>query len=563
MKITALGESADFATLHTEKLFSKFKSHELSCKGRPNHDASFTIKAWITSALIGGHDGNPISTTISSALEFALSSLAAASDEQYKSIPNDEIALLARRFQALHKFHKEMRRSPRGCFECGDTTHFIANCPKRKKLDSSNKYDFIKQNDYSKGDDKKKHRFGDRKKKKFQKIMSRVCADLSDFDFSSDDSSSSKEDEKVKRKQGDFTGLCLMGKSSRHISDSDSVISDDLSPKSLSLRVAELESALCNQDKLLCKVFYENKKLNLELESSCSEIASLRSVQDDMSAKPCENCKMIMVNHVDLCLVHTQVASQLKGAKLELKELKAHSLLLVACTSCPMLRSDLETSAIEIKDLKHKHAHSSHYSVLSPSCDVCGSLKGKLFQATKENTELKQEIAYLTSHLEITVVSKKLIEDDLNRVEESATKSTYKLGVGFELCEDKGGKSAPKFIPSSNYHKEEETIKSTKAHYPSNPKPSFNPKRGVKKETPNQERKLLCACFVAVLVTWMSFASVKRIEKRRFDYAKDSYRDEFIDFPSCSYSRALPRTSSRGLSHFSNGPSHRSCGFGS
>jgi hypothetical protein len=33
------------------------------------------------------------------------------------------------------------------------------------------------------------------------------------------------------------------------------------------LRVAELESALCNQDKLLCKVFRENKKLNLELES--------------------------------------------------------------------------------------------------------------------------------------------------------------------------------------------------------------------------------------------------------------------------------------------------------
>jgi hypothetical protein len=89
----------------------------------------------------------------------------------------------------------------------------------------------------------------------------------------------------------------------------------------------------------------------------------------------------------------------------------------------------------------------------------------------------------LTSHLERMVVSEKLIEDDLNRVEESATKSTYKLGVGFERCEDKGGKSAPKFIPSLNYHKEEETIKSTKAHYPSNPKPSFNPKRDVKKET--------------------------------------------------------------------------------
>jgi hypothetical protein len=53
------------------------------------------------------------------------------------------------------------------------------------------------------------------------------------------------------------------------------------------------------------------------------------------------------------------------------------------------------------------------------------------------------------------MVSEKMIEDDLSHVEESAIKSTYKLGVGFERCEDKGEKSAPKFVPSSNYQKEE------------------------------------------------------------------------------------------------------------
>jgi hypothetical protein len=170
----------------------------------------------------------------------------------------------------LHKFRKERRRSPRSCFECDDTTHFITDCPKRKKLDCSpNKYDYTKQNNYSKGDDKKKYRFGDKKKKKkFQKMMSRACAALSGLNFSSDESSSSEEDEKVKRKPGNFTGLCLMGKSSRHISDSDSDVSDDLSPDGLSLRVVELENALCNQDKLLHKIFRENKKLNLELEST-------------------------------------------------------------------------------------------------------------------------------------------------------------------------------------------------------------------------------------------------------------------------------------------------------
>jgi hypothetical protein len=73
----------------------------------------------------------------------------------------------------LHRFHKERRRSPRGYFECGDT-HFIADCPKRKKFDSSNKYNYNNRNDSSdKGEGKKKYRFWDKKKKKkFQKMMS-------------------------------------------------------------------------------------------------------------------------------------------------------------------------------------------------------------------------------------------------------------------------------------------------------------------------------------------------------------------------------------------------------
>jgi hypothetical protein len=44
---------------------------------------------------------------------------------------------------------------------------------------------------------------------------------------------------------------------------------------------------------------------------------------------------------------------------------------------------------------------------------VCGSLNGKLFHVIKENTELKQEIAYLTMHLKKTVLSEKMIEEDL------------------------------------------------------------------------------------------------------------------------------------------------------
>jgi hypothetical protein len=129
--------------------------------------------------------------------------------------------------------------------------------------------------------------------------------------------------------------------------------------------------------------------LNFELESAFSEIAFLRSVHNNMSAKPCDNCKMIMVNYADLWLMHSHVASLLDGARLEFRELKAHSTLFGACTTCPLLRSDLEDSAIEIKDLMHKLDYSSRYTILSPLYEVCGSLKGMLFYATKENIEVK------------------------------------------------------------------------------------------------------------------------------------------------------------------------------
>jgi hypothetical protein len=70
----------------------------------------------------------------------------------------------------------------------------------------------------------------------------------------------------------------------------------------------------------------------------------------------------------------------------------------------------------------------------------------------------------------------------------------------------------------------------------------------------------------------------KRIERRRVEYARDSYRDEFMNFLPRSYShapprfyscasphtfsRALPRTSYCTLPQFAHGPNHRSYGFG-
>jgi hypothetical protein len=135
----------------------------------------------------------------------------------------------------------------------------------------------------------------------------------------------------------------------------------------------------------------------------------------------------------------------------------------------------------------------------------------------------------LTLCLERTIVSEKMIEDDLSQIEKSATKSIYKLGAGFERCEDKGEKRAPKFIPTSNYHKEEKTIKSTKTHYPCSSKSSCKPKRDMKKETPKtREKTFMCMFYDRAGHLSEFYFHRKRIEKRRFDYARNSYRDEFL-----------------------------------
>jgi hypothetical protein len=97
-------------------------------------------------------------------------------------------------------------------------------------------------------------------------------------------------------------------------------------------------------------------------------------------------------------------------------------------------------------------------------------------------------------HLEKTNLNEKMIEEDLSRVEKSATKSTYRLGINFERCENKG---APKFILSSTYHKKEAIIKPTKALYSSNPKPSFNPKREARKETLKPRAEAFVCLFCA------------------------------------------------------------------
>jgi hypothetical protein len=106
----------------------------------------------------------------------------------------------------------------------------------------------------------------------------------------------------------------------------------------------------------------------------------------------------------------------------------------------------------------------------------------------------------LTARLEKTVLSEKMIEEDLSWVEESATMSTYRLGVGFERCEKMRRVLLSLFLAPATIKKRKHSNQPKPITHPIQSHPSTQREKQGKKSL-SQERKLLFACFVAVLVT--------------------------------------------------------------
>jgi hypothetical protein len=129
----------------------------------------------------------------------------------------------------------------------------------------------------------------------------------------------------------------------------------------------------------------------------------------------------------------------------------------------------LDARSFHVKKLETELLEKSHISVTSSLCEVCVSLKGKIIHAINENTMLVQDVAYLTSWLERTKLSEKMIKEDLSWVDKCVTRSIHKLDLGYDRCEDKSDIST-KFVPSSTYKDDEETLKAKQISYPPNPK---------------------------------------------------------------------------------------------
>jgi hypothetical protein len=139
----AIVESEKYDTLTVNELFSKLKSAEV--------DRGMTAKLKgptdsHSHALVGGSKGKANANP--STRMFSLSSLMSMPDEEFDVLGEDELALLTRRFEGLHKNRVNMRRNMRTFFKCGKAGHYFAECSKVNNHD--------------------KHKFKD-KRKKFKK----------------------------------------------------------------------------------------------------------------------------------------------------------------------------------------------------------------------------------------------------------------------------------------------------------------------------------------------------------------------------------------------------------
>jgi hypothetical protein len=110
-QLEAIVESDKYDTLTVNELFSKLKSAEVD-RGMTTKLEGLTDARSL--ALVSGSKGK--ANTNPSTRMFSLSSLMSMLDEEFNLLGEDELALLMRRFERLHKNWVNMRRNTRTCF---------------------------------------------------------------------------------------------------------------------------------------------------------------------------------------------------------------------------------------------------------------------------------------------------------------------------------------------------------------------------------------------------------------------------------------------------------------
>jgi hypothetical protein len=153
-KFAAIVESKKYDTMTVNKLFSKLKSAEVD-RGMTAEIEGSTDSHSL--ALIGGSKGK-VNANPSTRM-FSLSSLMSMLDEEFNMLGEDELALLTRSFERLHKNLVNMRRNMRTCFQCDKPGHFVADC--LEKVENKDGYKHKSRTDgkyRSRRDHKSKHK---------------------------------------------------------------------------------------------------------------------------------------------------------------------------------------------------------------------------------------------------------------------------------------------------------------------------------------------------------------------------------------------------------------------
>jgi hypothetical protein len=157
-KFEAIVESEKYDTLTVNELFSKLKSAEVD-RGMIAKLEGPTDSQSLS--LVSGSKGR--ANTNPSTRMFSLSSLMFIPDEEFDVLGEDELVLLARRFERLHENRVNMRRTTMTCFQCGKPGHFVADCPEKVENKNGYKHKLRTDGKYrSRHDHKSKHKNKDK-----------------------------------------------------------------------------------------------------------------------------------------------------------------------------------------------------------------------------------------------------------------------------------------------------------------------------------------------------------------------------------------------------------------
>ena len=391
---SAIVEGASYETLTTAQLFSKLKASEVDKQLRSTPQGGGSKSLALASAE--GAKSN-------SSDSFALSSvsLLSISEEQLDTLGDEDLCMFNNRVRRVYdrRMAKKHGSKP-GCFECGDSGHFVTDCPKRNayytKGNGSGMHDSggpHKQNDY-----RHRPRKGSRIKnfKKFAKsfhketkhreraFMAKIQEHLLEDDSSSSSSSSSSSDDEIvikkggKKGAGGPAGLCFMAMSPERRSWRSTRSSSGFCTMALDGEGAGLEDPSSNDDtssevsmsdEEILEILEDNKrelkryakitkKTFKAYERVCAELVIANGKIAALSAPPpepnpmseCESYLAVMADLGELKYKYAQLVEERDAFRANLestkRDLLAAQALVVSdvepCETYPHLESELE-----------------------------------------------------------------------------------------------------------------------------------------------------------------------------------------------------------------------------